>query len=131
MKRYLSLSLILLVLFCYSGFRPDAFATPVKASGDAQSKHLGCHGMAQEAEENTPGTGLSFSQESRESASSCCFDSLVNASLDQNAVARTLVFTIPVRMLDPTPAQIVKIRDVASKEHSPPGLEISNSSLLL
>jgi len=131
MKRYLSLSLILLVLFCYSGFRPDAFASPVEAPAAPQSKHLGCHGMVQESEEGAPETEASVSQESHESAASCCFESLVNASLDQNAVARTLVFTIPVRMLDPTPALIVKIRDVASKEHSPPGLEISNSSLLL
>jgi hypothetical protein len=131
MKRYLSLFLILLVLFCYSGFRPDAFATPVKASGDAQSKHLGCHGMAQESEEGAPETELSLLQESPESASSCCFESLVNASLDQNPAVRTLVCTIPIQMLEHTPGQTVKVRDVASKEHSPPGLEISNSSLLL
>lgn len=131
MKRYLSLSLVLLVLFCYSGFRPDAFASPVEAPADTQSKHLGCHGMAQESEEGGPEKEASISENSGNSTSSCCFECLVSASLDQNAVARTLVFTIPVRMLDPTPALIVKIRDVASKEHSPPGLEITNSSLLL
>ena len=131
MKRYLSLSLILLVLFCYSGFRPDAFASPVKASEDTQSKHAGCHGMAQEAEEGTPETETSLSQESHESASSCCYESLVNASADHQNVARTPVFTIPVEMLDHATGYTVKLRDVASKEHSPPGLEISNSTLLL
>lgn len=131
MKRYLSLSLILLVLFCYSGFRPDVFASPAEAQGEVQSKHPGCHGMAQETEKSGPEKEAAVSQESSGSASSCCFESLVSASLDQIAIARTLVFTIPVRMLDPAPAHIVKIRDVASKEHSPPGLEISNSSLLL
>ena len=131
MKRYLSLSLILLVLFCYSGFRPAAFASPAKTPVDAESQHVGCHGMAQESEEGATETELSLSQESSESASSCCFESLVSTSLDQNTLARTLVFTIPIQMLDHAPGHTVKVRDVASKEHSPPGLEISNSSLLL
>ena len=131
MKRYLSLSLVLLVLFCYSGFRPDAFAPPVKASEDTQSRHPGCHGMAQEAEEGAPETEASLSQESHESASSCCYESLVNAPADHQNVARTPVFTIPVEMLDHAAGYTVKLRDIVSKEHSPPGLEISNSTLLL
>jgi len=131
MKRYPSLSLVLLVLFCYSGFRPDAFASPAEAPGNAQSKHPGCHGMAQEAEEGAPETEASLSQESHESASSCCYESLVNASADHHNVARTPVFTIPVQMLGHATSYTVKLRDVISKEHSPPGLEISNSSLLL
>ncbi|MCL4246175.1 MAG: hypothetical protein KJ002_13765, partial [Candidatus Dadabacteria bacterium] len=60
-----------------------------------------------------------------------CFESLVNASIDNNSTARTVVFTLPIQMFDFTPGHTPKARDVASKEHSPPELEITNSSLLL
>ena len=129
MTRYISLFLILIVLACYSGFRPDAFASPAAAPGEAQSQHPGCHGMAQENE--TASGEESLSRQSGASASSCCFESLVNASIDNNSTARTIVFTVPIVMLDLTPDHTLKARDVASKEHSPPELEIINSSLLL
>lgn len=131
MTRYISLSLILIVLACYSGFRPDAFASLGAARGEVQSQHPGCHGMAQEMDEAAPEKGASISRESGESSSPCCFESLVNASIDNNLTARTVVFTVPIVMLDFTPGHALKARDVASKEHSPPELEITNSSLLL
>lgn len=131
MTRYISLTLILIVLVCYSGFRPVALASPAPAPGEAQSQHPGCHGMAREADKAAPEEGASISRESGDSASSCCFESLVNASIDNNFTVRTVVFTIPVVMLDFTPGDPLEPRNVASKEHSPPGLEITNSSLLL
>lgn len=130
MTRYISLFLILIVLACYSGFRPDAFASPEAARGEVQSQHPGCHGMAQEMDEAAPGKEA-LSRESGDLSSPCCFESLVNASVDNNLTARTVVFTVPVVMLDFTPGPALKARDVASKEHSPPELEITNSSLLL
>ncbi len=130
MTRYISLSLILIVLACYSGFRPDAFASPGAARGEVQSQHPGCHGMAQETDEAGPGKEA-LSRESGDSSSPCCFESLVNASIDNNLTVRTVVFTVPIVMLDFTPCHALKARDVASKEHSPPELEITNSSLLL
>ncbi len=130
MTRYISLFLILIVLACYSGFRPDAFASPEAARGEVQSQHPGCHGMAQETDEAAPGKE-SLSRGSGGSSSPCCFESLVNASIDNNLTARTVVFTVPIVMLDFTPGHALKAMDVASKEHSPPELEITNSSLLL
>lgn len=130
MMRYISLSLILIVLLCYSGFRPDAFAFPAAAPGEVQSQHPGCHRMAQESGETAPDKE-SLSRESRDSASSCCFESLVNASIDSHSTARTVVFTLPIQMFDFTPGHTLKVRDVALKEHSPPELEIANSTLLL
>ena len=130
MTRYISLFLILIVLACYSGFRPDAFASPGAARGEVQSQHPGCHGMAQEMDEAATGKE-SLSRESGDPSSPCCFESLVNASIDNHSTARTLVFTIPIQMFDFTPGRSIKARDVASNEHSPPELEITNSSLLL
>ncbi|MCC6712458.1 MAG: hypothetical protein IT344_03765 [Candidatus Dadabacteria bacterium] len=131
MTRYISLSLILIILVCYSGFRPDALASPPAAPGEMEPQHPGCHGMAREADKTAPGKGASISPEPGESASTCCLESLVNASVDNNFTVRTVVFTVPPVVLDSTTVHALKGRDVASKEHSPPELEIINSSLLL
>jgi len=86
--------------------------------------------MAEESDEAAPGKE-SLSRESGGSASSCCFESLVNASIDNNSTVRTVIFTICAQMFDFAPEYTVKAEDIASREHSPPGLEITNSSLLL
>ncbi|MEQ9620119.1 MAG: hypothetical protein RIG61_13240 [Deltaproteobacteria bacterium] len=127
--RALSLFLIFSLLICYGGLCRDGLAlfTPSEAKSSE-----GCHNMNQDSEQTPTQAHDSTINNPVIIASSCCFDSLLNAESGQSAkVDRILVHKIRVANLNTSISYLKKSKDLSQREHDPPDLQISNSTFLL
>lgn len=129
MKRFFSLFLILNIFLCYSGFRMDAFASGDPAHVPAAT---GCHSAGHENKEDKAPDKEITSNNSESQANPCCLTSLLNSTIDHSVSAEpVIVDTITVTALNNEIGRCMKSMDDALNGHSPPDLQISNSTFLL
>lgn len=127
--RVLSFFLAFSLFICYGGLCRDGFALSTPSEAESQA---GCHNMNHGSEQTGIQAPNSEINNSVVIASSCCFDSLLNAESDQSAkVDRILVHKIPITSLNASVSYPNRAKDLSLGGHDPPDLQISNSTFLL
>jgi hypothetical protein len=128
----LNLVLVLILLACYSGFASRS----VYASGPSSNSN--CHSMKTEVQaqnQHKSDASVYYSNEHamNHGASRCCFESLTNAPQNEHLAFKDL--RLDASFVNNTSPEINKCRNsslsISIREHDPPDLYVSNSSLLL
>jgi len=128
----LNLVLVLTLLACYSGFG----STSVYAS--VPSSKSNCHSMKTEVhaqnQHKSDASDYSLNKHvMNHGAFRCCFESLPNAPQNDHLAFKDL--RLDVSFVNSTSPEINKCRKssltISVREHDPPDLYVSNSSLLL
>ncbi len=128
----LNLFLILVLLACYSGFGSRS------AYSSVPSNNTTCHSSenedhAQGGNNGGPTTRHLSNKVTDHTAIRCCFESLPNAPQNDHMASKDLSFDdlfVNNSGLDKNKLATLSLR-IGVREHDPPHLYISNSSLLL
>ena len=129
MKRFFSLFLVVNILVCYGGFCRDSFASADSARVKPDSD---CRSMNHENDKTANENSSRIINNSANTDSSCCSESLTNTYPDLNAKIEIVSIdrTQPA-ILNNGKDHLQKLRDNSLREHDPPDLQISNSTFLL
>jgi hypothetical protein len=129
MKRFFSLFLVVNILACYGGFYRNTFASTDPARVKPMS---GCHLMNHENNKPANENSSRIINDSANTDSPCCSESLTNTHPDLNAKIEIVSIdrTQPA-ILNNGKDHLKKQRDNSLREHDPPDLQISNSTFLL
>lgn len=130
--RKLNLFLILILLACYSGFGSRS------AYSSVPSNNTTCHSLenedhVQRGDDAGPTARLLIKKVTDHTAIRCCFESLPNAPQNDHLTFKNqpLGLLLIDNSSHETDKSIIGNLSIGLREHDPPDLYISNSSLLL
>ncbi len=130
MRGYISYFLVINIFFCYSDFHFSAFASNNPNPG---KNNIGCHTNSYDSKEfKSIHTSYTLNKTDGRVSSDCCLKTLTNIFPDINKrIQLVSIDNTKSPIIDNVKCHLKKLTNNALRDHDPPDLCISHSTLLL